>query len=387
MPKSASATSFPKSGNLEFTIAKPDLLKELSLVQGVVDKKETIPILSKLLISSDGTGRVTILGTDLEVSLRTQAPATVKTEGSMVVNARKLHDIVRNLPDEPIRFTQGENGWIVVDCARLKYKIVGEGPEHFPSDPGWIEPQYRIPSSVLKTFITRTIMATSEKDSRYTLNGAMFDIGNGSARMVATDGHRLALIERTGLDTGAPSTGPDVRALIPRKALSELLRLTAETDDLVCFGIDENRLYFGFGNRLLVATKLTGTFVAYEKVLPNELPHSVRVDGAEFGRAIRRIALMADARSRCVRLTFGMERLDVTAKSSETGEGQETISTDYDGPDVEIGFDSKYLLDFLAVAGDGQIAFEFKDGKSQVQMRPATGDDCNYRYVVMPMRL
>lgn len=375
------------SEHMEFTIEKSDLLKELNLVQGVVEKKNTIPILSNLLIESDGSGRILILGTDLDVSLRTSAPANVKTEGSMVVSARKLFDIVRNLPEAPIRFTQEANEWVVIDCARSKFKVVGQGREHFPVVPGWIESQYRIPSDVLKTLINRTIFAITQEESRYTLNGAFFRLEGTSARMVATDGHRLAYVDRSGLDTGAPSDGEEVKALIPRKTLAELLRLTNESDDTVEFARDENHLFFRIGGRVLVSRMLSGQFPNYELVMPKETPNSVRIDGADMQSAIRRAALMADERSRAVKLQFGLERLEIVSQSSEVGEARETLAADYDGPDVQIGFNAQYLTDFLNVAGEGQIAFEFKDGQSQAQMRPATGDEYDYKYVIMPMRL
>lgn len=372
---------------MEFTIEKNELLKELNLVQGVVEKKNTIPILSNLLIESDGTGRIAILGTDLDVSLRTGAPASVKTEGSMVVSARKLFDIVRNLPEAPIRLTQDSNDWIVIDCARSKFKVVGQGKEHFPVVPSWTDSQFRIPSEVLKTLINRTIFAITQEESRYTLNGAFFRLEGESARMVATDGHRLAFVERSGLDTGAPLDGDEVKVLIPRKTLAELLRLTAEVDDVVEFARDENHIFFRIGGRVLVSRMLSGQFPNYELVMPKETPNSVRMEGSEMHGAIRRAALMADERSRAIKLNFGMERLEIMSQSSEVGEAREMLVTDYDGSDVQIGFNAQYLTDFLNVAGDGQIAFEFKDGQSQAQMRPSKSDDYDYKYVIMPMRL
>ena len=272
-------------------------------------------------------------------------------------------------------------------CIRDRFKVVGQGREHFPVVPGWIESQYRIPAEVLRTLINRTIFAITQEESRYTLNGAFFRLEAGSARMVATDGHRLSFVDRSGLDTGAPADGEEVKALIPRKTLAELLRLTTESDDVVEFARDENHLFFRIGGRVLVSRMLSGQFPNYELVMPKETPNSVRIDGAEMQSAIRRAALMADERSRAVKLQFGMERLEIMSQSAEVGEARETLATDYDGADVQIGFNAQYLTDFLNVAGEGQIAFEFKDGQSQAQMRPATGDEYDYKYVIMPMRL
>lgn len=374
---------------MEFTIEKNDLLKELNLVQGVVEKKNTIPILSNLLLESAGTDRIGILGTDLDVSLRTSAPATVKKTGAMVISARKLFDIVRNLPAAPISFRHESNDWVTIECARSKFRVVGQAREHFPAVPEAREAQFRIPPAVLKTMINRTIFAITQEESRYTLNGALFRLLGKDVRMVATDGHRLSYVERTGLDTGADGSKDqtEVKALIPKKTLAELLRLADESEEPVEFARDENHLFFKFGTRLLVSRMLSGQFPNYELVMPKDCDQLVRFEGGLFSSAIRRAALMADERSHAIKLNFGAEGLDITSQSSEVGEAKESLGADYTGPEVSIGFNAQYLTDFLNVAGDGQVAFEFKDGQSQAQMRPAADDEYDYRYVIMPMRL
>ncbi len=377
---------------MEFTIEKSDLLKELNLIQGVVEKKNTIPILSNLLVEADGADRISILGTDLDVSLRTGAAATVAEPGAMVVSARKLFDIVRSLPDAPIHFKQEANDWVSIECARSKFKVVGQAREHFPAVPEWSAAQYNLPSDVLRTMINRTIFAITQEESRYTLNGAFFRLLGPDVRMVATDGHRLAYVERSKLETSANGNGAngdaeEVKALIPKKTLSELLRLAAEHDDLVEFAKDENHLFFRFGGRVLVSRMLSGQFPNYELVMPKDNDQAVKVEGSSFQSAIRRVALMADERSHAIKFIFGPERLDITSQSSEVGEAKETLQTDYAGPDVSIGFNAQYLSDFLNVAGEGSVQFEFKDGQSQAQLKPASDDDYDYRYVIMPMRL
>jgi DNA polymerase-3 subunit beta len=377
---------------MEFTIEKGDLLKELNLIQGVVEKKNTIPILSNLLLESAGADRISILGTDLDVSLRTGAAASVAGEGAIVVSARKLFDIVRSLPDAPIHFKQESNDWVTIECERSKFKVVGQSREHFPSVPEWTDAHYRIPSDVLRTLINRTIFAITQEESRYTLNGAFFRLLGPDVRMVATDGHRLAYVERGGLQTNAngkskKSESEEVKALIPKKTLSELLRLAGEHDDLVEFAKDENHLFFRFGARVLVSRMLSGQFPNYELVMPKDNDRAVKVEGNVFQSAIRRVALMADERSHAIKFVFGPERLDITSQSSEIGEAKETLQTDYEGPDISIGFNAQYLSDFLNVAGEGAVRFEFKDGQSQAQLKPAGDDEYDYRYVIMPMRL
>lgn len=375
---------------MDFTVEKGDLLKELNLVQGVVERKNTIPILSNLLITSEGDARISIIGTDLDVTLRTGASAQVAEGGAIVVSARKLFDIVRSLPEAPVHFRQESNDWVTIECGNSRFKVVGQAKEHFPTVPEWKEAQYRIPAEVLKTLVNRTIFAITQEESRYTLNGALFRMAGDDVRMVATDGHRLAYVERKGVAMGAgeaSGNGEEIKALIPKKTLAELQKLTAESDDLVEFSKDENHLFFRVGERTLISRMLSGQFPNYELVMPKDNDRSVVLDGGQFQSAIRRVSLMADERSRAIKITLTPERVDITSQSSEVGEAKETLETAYDGPDVTIGFNAQYIADFLSVAGEGEVAFEFKDGQSQAQLRPSGTPEYDYRYVVMPMRL
>jgi DNA polymerase-3 subunit beta len=375
---------------MEFTIEKIDLLKELNLVQGVVEKKNTIPILSNLLIASAGPGRISIIGTDLDVSLRTGAVAEVRRDGAIVVSARKLFDIVRSLPDAPIHFRQESNEWVTIECDHSRFKVVGQAKEHFPAVPEWREAHYRIPAEVLRTLVGRTIFAITQEESRYTLNGALFRMLGSDVRMVATDGHRLAFVEKKGLElssNGAKEREEEIKALIPKKTLAELMRLATESDDLVEFAKDDNHLFFKLGERVLISRMLSGQFPNYELVMPKDNDRAITIESGRFQSAIRRVALMADERSRAIKMILGPERLDITSQSSEVGEARESLQTDYAGPEITLGFNAQYLLEFLSVVTEGSVSFEFRDGQSQAQLRPAGSDDYDYRYVVMPMRL
>lgn len=385
---------------MQFTINKADILKELTLVQGVVERKNTIPILSNLLIESQGHDQIQIIGTDLDVSLRTKVAADVSGEGAMVITARKLFDIVRSLPEAPIHFRQESNDWVTIECERSRFRVVAQAREHFPSVPTWSAAEYRIEAEVLKTLVGRTIFAITQEESRYTLNGALFRLFGDGVRMVATDGHRLAFIEKTGLELGVGSktngkgvkgvsnqASDEVKALIPKKTLAELMRLAMESDDLVEFAKDENHLFFRVGDRVLISRMLSGQFPNYELVMPKDNDRAVQIEGVQFQSAIRRVSLMADERSRAIKIVLGAERMDITSQSSEVGEARETLQTDYDGPDITIGFNAQYIADFLNVAGEGDVRFEFKDGQSQAQLRPVDDSGYDYRYVVMPMRL
>jgi DNA polymerase-3 subunit beta len=370
---------------MEFNITKNALQKELGFVQGIVERKNTIPALSNILIESVGENTIRIIGTDLDATLRCEAEAEVKTPGAMCVGARKLFDIARTLPDAPVSFRKEDNNWATVKCERSNFRIAGVERESFPEIPSFRSAPVKMPAEVFKTFIDRTIFAITLEESRYTLSGAKFMLDKTGARMVTTDGHRLAYIERKDLGEGAPKETIDT--LIPRKTLAELNKLTASYEGEISLGADENHIYFEADQRLLISRTLTGQFPNYEMVMPKNNDRVATFDGAALGQAIRRVALMSDERTRAIRLHLIAGSLDITAQTAEEGEAKESVATDYAGEEIEIGFNAQYLQDFLNVVGDSQVAFEFKDGNSQAQMRLASDPDYEYKYVIMPMRL
>ena len=373
------------SSEMKFTVSKQNLQKELSFVQGVVEKKNTIPVLSNILIESLGENAIRITGTDLDVTIRCDTEAEIKTAGAICVQARKLFEIVRLLPDAPITFTKEENDWVTVKCDRAKYKLVGVAKDAFPEVPSAKSAPTKIGASVLKTLIDRTIFAITQEESRYTLSGAKFILDDSGAKMVTTDGHRLAYIERK---TTTPNGGGDtVDTLIPRKSLAELTKLTADHDGDISLGMDENNIYFEVGSRLLISRMLYGQFPNYEMVMPKNNDKAVQFDTALLNLAIKRVALMADDRSHAIRFHLEPNQLVITSQNAEEGEAAETVPSDYNGDNTDIGFNAQYLQDFLNVIGEGSVAFEFKDGNSQAQLRPSEGGDYDYKYVVMPMRL
>jgi DNA polymerase-3 subunit beta len=370
---------------MEFTITKNALQKELGFVQGIVERKNTIPALSNILIESVGENTIRLIGTDLDATLRCEAEAEVKTPGAMCVGARKLFDIARTLPDAPVSFRREENNWATVKCERSNFRLAGVERENFPEVPSFRSAPVKMPAEVFKTFIDRTIFAITLEESRYTLSGAKFMLDKSGARMITTDGHRLAYIERKGL--GGDGANEIIDTLIPRKTLAELNKLTTGYEGEISLGSDENHIYFEAGQRLLISRTLTGQFPNYEMVMPKNNDRVATFDGTALGQAIRRVALMSDERTRAIRLHLVPGSLDITAQTAEEGEAKESVATDYAGDEIEIGFNAQYLQDFLNGVGDAQVAFEFKDGNSQAQMRLASDADYDYRYVIMPMRL
>jgi DNA polymerase-3 subunit beta len=370
---------------MEFSITKNALQKELGFVQGIVERKNTIPALSNILIESVGENTIRLIGTDLDATLRCEAEAEVRTPGAMCVGARKLFDIARTLPDAPVNFRKEENNWATVKCERSNFRLAGVERESFPEIPSFRSAPVKMPAEVFKTFIDRTIFAITLEESRYTLSGAKFMLDKTGARMITTDGHRLAYIERKEMGEGAPKETIDT--LIPRKTLAELNKLTTGYDGEISLGADENHIYFEAGPRLLISRTLTGQFPNYEMVMPKNNDKVAIFDGAALGQAVRRVALMSDERTRAIRLHLVPGSLNIAAQTAEEGEAKETVATEYAGDEIEIGFNAQYLQDFLNGVGDGQVAFEFKDGNSQAQLRLVSDADYDYKYVIMPMRL
>lgn len=391
---------------MEFVIKQNVLKEELGFVQGIVEKKSTIPVLSNILIESIGEGKIRIVGTDLDVTIRCEAAADIKQSGAMCIQARKLFDIVRLLPDADVHFKKEENDWVKVTCQKSNFRLAGVSRDNFPEVPEFKSTPMKLSAKVFNYFIQHTSFAITQEQSRFTLSGAKFMVSEGLVKMVTTDGHRLAFIERPETISG------EMDALIPKKALTELTKIARDSDGEVSFGEDPNHIYFEVNGRLLITRKLSGTFPNYEMVIPKGNDKTAIFDSEEMKAAIRRVSLMADERTRSVKLHIKPNEIQISSQAAEEGEADEVIAADYSGEEVQVGFNSQYLQDFLNVvsAGEAQaaeaseqetegdkvkvkengrlrIAFEFKDGNAQTQMRPANDGGYNYKYVVMPLRI
>ncbi|MGH9405959.1 MAG: DNA polymerase III subunit beta [Terriglobia bacterium] len=370
---------------MEFTVRQPELVKELDLAQGVSEKKTTIPILSSILLEATDS-ELRLSATDLELGLRCGCPARVKTTGASTVPGRRLLEIVRSLPDSEIRIKELDNHFIQITCERSSFKLAGMSKDNFPTLPESPAVLATIPAGVLTPMIHRTGFAIASEESRYTMNGALLLLKPDGVLMVATDGHRLAQVERTVQMEGLNS---ELRVLIPRRAMIEITRLMtqAAAQSPILFSKDDSHLFFAAGHRLLISRVLTGQFPNYEAVLPRDNSRTLDVPKTQLAEAIRRVALLADERSRVIRLNLGNNQMEIFSSSSEFGEAHEELDVEYSSEAMQIGFNYQYLLDFLdAVDGSEKIRFDLKDDQSAGQLRPAEDDAYRYRYVVMPMR-
>jgi DNA polymerase-3 subunit beta len=368
---------------MKFTVPRNSLLNELNLVQGVIEKKSTIPILSNILLEA-AEGRLEITATDLDVTIRCGCAVSAEKEGTTTISARRLFDIVRLLPDgSDVDLSLLENDWIELSCGNSHYKIVALPRENFPSIPEAPPATAQIPSGLLRSMIQRSMFAITQEESRYSLNGALLVLLPNEIRMVATDGHRLALVSK---NIEVPGLDLEVRALIPRKTLVEIMKLIGDQDAMLEFGRDENHLFFTLNNRKLVSRVLAGQFPNYELVIPRENDKFVVASTRELGDGIRRAAIMSDEKLKAIRLSFKTGLLELTASSAEAGEAREVVTVEFSGETLDIGFNPQYLLDFVGICGSESISIALKDAETQGLLRPIGGSDLDYRYVVMPMK-
>jgi DNA polymerase-3 subunit beta len=385
MPVEVAPAVAATSTTMEITVSKSELLRELTATQGVVERKTTIPILSNYLLEA-AADKLSLTATDLDLSLRTSCNAKVKKEGACTIPARKLYDYVKLLPDADITIRLLENHWVSIRCGRSNTKMVGMARSNFPGLPVFPSAGViKIPAAVLRSMIAKTGFAIASEESRYTLNGALMVLKPESITMVATDGHRLAHVERTGEKFEGVSG--EMKTLIPKKAMDELKSLLDSEAETIDFAKDESTLFFRVGPRLLTSRQLTGQFPNYEAVLPKDVSKSITLQGEELGAAIARVAQFADERSRAVRLRLEKGELKLSASSTETGESEDSIEIAYDGEPMAIGFNAQYLIDFIKATGSREVKLELKDAQSAGQLRPAEGEDYKYRYIVMPMRI
>src|SRR5438105_5055282 len=377
MPSTGAGTETQgASSSMEITVSKADLLRELTATQGVVERKTTIPILSNFLFEAAGD-KLSITATDLDLGLRTSCPAKVKKEGSCTIPARKLYDYVKLLPEGDISIKTMENHWVQIRSGRSNTKMVGMARANYPQLPVFpTAGVIKLPSTILRTLIAKTIFAISNEESRYTLNGALMVLKPESIIMVATDGHRLAHIENSTAKFAGVSG--EMKTLVPKKAMAEINTLLQGIDDAnIEFAKDESTLFFRIGTRLLTSRQLTGQFPNYEAVLPRDNNKSVTVKTDDLSGALQRVAQFADERSGAIRMKLEKNEIKVSSSSTETGESEDSIEITYAADPITIGFNSQYLLDFLKATSSGaqEVKLELKDAQSAGQLRPAENGD------------
>jgi DNA polymerase-3 subunit beta len=378
---------------MELVVRKNDLLRELQLFQGIVERKNTIPILANVLMEAKGD-EVRFLATDLEVGLRSKCAASVSKNGALTLPAKKFYEIVRSLPETDIRIAE-DNGSVKVAADRFDSRMQTLPREDFPTLPessaaGGTSPRATLSRAALKDMVAKTTFAITGEDTRYFLNGALFVLKKESMSLVATDGHRLALVSvnRHGTTAeGAPGAHEEVKAILPKKTLGELFKLLQEGEEDIQYERGENHLFFDVGGRLLISRMIDGQFPAYERVIPRGNDKKIEFERDRLTSAVRRVALLSNERSRAVKFHIDPGKVDVSSSSPEVGEARETLPVEYTGAAMQICFNAQYVLDFLSAVTTDVVSLELKDEVSQAVMRPVGAESYEYTYVIMPMRV
>ncbi len=327
-----------------------------------------------------------MLATDLEVALRSRCDASVAKGGALTLPAKKLYEIVKALPETDVRIEEDKNG-VKVAADRFDSRMQTLPREDFPTLPEAAgASRAALPRASVREMVAKTQFAITGEDTRYFLNGALFVLGSDSMSLVATDGHRLALVTvpRAG---GAPDAGEETKVILPKKTLLELGKLLTEADGDIQFERGENHLFFDVGVRVLISRMIDGQFPAYERVIPKGNDKLIEFERERLTNAVKRVALLSNERSRAVKVEIDKNKVEVTSSSSEFGEAREQLAVDYAGPAMTISFNAQYVLDFLNVVETDIVSLSLKDEVSQAVMKPVGADGYDYTYVIMPMRI
>ncbi|HYS04235.1 MAG TPA: DNA polymerase III subunit beta [Candidatus Dormibacteraeota bacterium] len=368
---------------MDFVTTKENLLKELEVMQGIVEKKSTIPILSNIVIDAQ-KDQLELLATDLEVGIRTTCEAKVTKPGSVALSARRLYDIVRYLPDAEVRLKSEEGSWTQITCQKARFRIVGLSRDDFPTMPEFdFAKGIPIERPLFIDMISKVLFAVTTDETRYQINGTLMILSKKSLTMVSTDGHRLAYVSGR-LEKGASEERIEV--IIPRKTVQEISRI-GDGESEILFGQKDNHVFFKAGKTVMSSTIVPGKFPDFEKVIPEGNDKLLKFDGAAFAEVVRRVALLSSERSRAVKIALQKGSVEISSNNPEVGEAAESIDVEYTGGPLEVGFNAKYILDFLQAMGPGTFILALKDEGTQGLLRPVGQEGRDYRYVVMPMRI
>lgn len=375
---------------MKIRVGTADLSRALYRVQGIADRKSSMPVLAHVLLeASEGRPAeeaLTVSATDTDVGLAGSYPAEVISEGAVAVQARQLYDVVKSLSADAVELERQENNWIEIKAGSSRFRLVGMAPEQFPELPSCNDVDlFAIEAGTLARMIERTIFCVSTDDNRHNLSGVYCEpVDETVLRMVSTDGHRLALAERQ-LETSIPfSEG----VIVPRKGFQELRRVLGDSQEK----IEKVEVGFSKNNGLIRAGKVTlstrlveGQFPDYNQVIPQGFDKTAKINRAQLTDSLRRVSLLSQGRTHGVRLKFSENLLELTAEDPEVGEAREAIDIEYDGKELLMGFNAKYLLDVMSLISDDAVIFQLTDDLSPGVIKPL--EEEGFLSVIMPMRI
>lgn len=365
---------------MEFRIAKTEFLRGLRLAQGIADRKSTMPMLANVLLRTQGKNQLLVAATDLNVSLTAELKSSVVAEGGITLAAKNLYELIANAPGEEVSLKKADNHWAEIRSGKVTYRIVGMPDRDFPKVPDHREATYAtVESSVLREMIERTLFSVCNDETRFHLNGVYFESDGSKSRMVSTDGHRLSKVERT-----IPS-GPKLSAgvIIPKKGLLEIRRVL-EAGPQCKLAIKTPHLFLVQEDIAIAVKLIDAQFPPYEQVIPKDHKRIITVDRVRFIDALKRAQLMS-SETRGVKVAAAKEGMTITSDNPDLGEVREEVDADYNGENIAIGFNPKYVVELLGQMSSDQITIALGGELDPGLIRPVSSDE--YLGVVMPMRI
>ena len=371
---------------MEFIIDKEDFVKGLYRAQSVVEKKGTMPILLNVLLETKENG-ISITATDLEIGIKGHHPAKIKNPGSTTLSAKKLYEVIKELPEKSVSLRLKENQWVEISSGKSLFTIMGISAETFPSFPAYEEEEFLpMETEVLREMIDKTIFAVSADESRYNLTGVFFTKKEGdegkTLRMVATDGYRLSLIDRP---LKSEFKGSEGGILLPKKGLAELTKLLDEKSGEVWIKLKNNNFIAKKEDVVLIMRLLDAEFPDYRQVIPLQSRRHIRMKRNQILETLRRVSILSSEKTKGVKFHFSQDLLELSSYNPDIGEAKEDLSIDYQGEEITVGFNYRFVLEVLNILNSEEILFELEDAMSPAVIRPA--NDEKHTCVVMPMRV
>jgi DNA polymerase III subunit beta len=379
---------------MKFTVKQDVLLKELQILQGIVEKRNTMPILANILLNVTES-EIEMTGTDLEVGFKTYIPKTIEggketidlvsieEPGAVTVPGKKIFEIVKSINEgQEITFKEDDNDLkMYISAGDSEFEVVCLNKDDYPAvAEAKFEKKIKLPLTEFRDMIDRVFFAIAQ-EQRYYLNGALMVIKPKKLELVSTDGHRLSYVSK---DTEQAEVGKEVRVIVAKKTLNEIRKMEG---DEIEFDLDENNLFFRCGNRTLISRIIESKFPNYENVIPKDNPHVIKLDRVKFASAIRRVSLLSAERSKGVKFTVEKNMIRLFSSNPEMGVARDKIAVEYKGPKIDIGFNAEYFLEFLSVVAEEEIRFELKDENSAALLRPEGEKGLKSEYVLMPMKI
>jgi DNA polymerase-3 subunit beta len=375
---------------MDFEIDKREFVKGLGLMQSVAGRRTTLPILSHILLEWEKDS-LCLTGTDLETGIREELTARIHQGGKASVSAKKIFEIVKELPEETIHIKKKENQWITIQCGKSVFNLAGLDPEEFPSLPTYSDESFsEVSTHLLKEMIEKTVFAASNEESRYHLNGILISQSKKGEReilrMVATDGHRLSLLDRESQMIRGVENG----IIIPKKGVLEIKKIMGDRD-----GAEEMKVYFdqthGFfkmGKSLMVIRLIDGEFPEYEQVIPKGNDKKVLMEKEKMYASLRRVSTMASERVEGIKFSVKKNLVELFSYHQDFGDAKEEVEVSYEGPSLEIGFNARYLMEALSVMDMEDVVMELKDEGSPGILKPqSVTEPSNQLCIIMPMRI